>query len=226
MQLQDYVDEVLLKLGNGIVKVELEDNAIIENVVKAAFREIQRYINVTKYSTIPYAKVIDLSNCNVNAVVQVMRSKSATAAYDLTDAMYLSISSFPAGINGMSDYRSFLRTRQIKNQLTQDLNYIWDETTKRLYINASYPAPSAVTIAYIPIYNDIEEINSPYWEDMLVRLSLALSKETLGRIRGKYRLNNALYDLDSEALLTEASQELSALREHLQSNSDLVLPID
>ena len=61
---------------------------------------------------------------------------------------------------------------------------------------------------------------------MLLRLALALSKEALGRIRGKYKLNNALYDLDAEQLLSEGREELAAIREYLQTNSDLVYPID
>lgn len=226
MQLQQYIDEILLKLGDGVVKVELEDNDLIARHTLAAFREVQRYINVTKYATIQYAPCIDLSQVNVFAITQVMRPRSTSSNYDFPDAIYLANSNYPGGLNGLEDYRTFLRTRQLRNTITTDLAFIWDETTKRLYVNAVYPIPGSITIAYIPKYTDITEIDSPYWEDIILRLALALCKETLGRIRGKYTLSNALYNLDQDALLSEAQTELTQLRADLLANSDLVLPID
>jgi len=61
---------------------------------------------------------------------------------------------------------------------------------------------------------------------LLKRLALAYTKEVLGRIRSKYKLNSSTYSLDGDTLLSEASNELSAIREYLDKNSDMVLPID
>lgn len=119
-----------------------------------------------------------------------------------------------------------MRRRQISNTLSTDLNYYWDVSTKKLYINAPRNIPERITIDYVPRYVDISEIDDPYWEDILLRLALAISKETLGRIRGKYVLANALYVLDYETLLTEGREELGQLREYLQANSDIIYPID
>ena len=54
MKMKKYIDEILLKLGGGVVKIELEDNKIVKKIVQAAFRELQRYIDVIKYETVPY----------------------------------------------------------------------------------------------------------------------------------------------------------------------------
>lgn len=226
MKMQDYVDEVLLKLGQGRVAIEIEDDGLIERVIQSAFREIKRYINVTKYATLPYGRCIDLSKCGVLAVTEVMRTKNNTKSYDLPDAIYLSLTTYPGAMNSMSDYRSYIRTRQIRNTLNPDLAFRYDETTSRLYVASQFPEPTSITIAYIPNVESVDQIVTPYWQDMLVRLSLALAKETLGRIRGKYSLNNSTFNLDSEALLSEAQTELTEIRNHLQENSDMVLPID
>lgn len=227
--MQEIEDEVLLKLGNGIVKVELTEEDLMQRIIQAAFRELQRYINITKYATVPFYTCIDLSTCEpgVQSVTQVMRTKAGTGqSYDFTDALYLAATAYPGVMDSMTDYRSYLRTRQVKNTLSGDLSFIWDESTKRLYISATYPVPSAVTIAYIPLFKNVEDLNNTYWEDILIRLSLALAKETLGRARGKYVLQNALYNLDADQLLSESKEELTELRTFLTENSDLVLPID
>lgn len=227
MKMKKYVDEILLKLGGGVVKIELEDNRIVKKIVQSAFRELQRYINVVKYETVPYQQCIDLSKLKVHTVTQVLRATAmANGNYEMADALYLSMSSFQGSLNDMSAYRTYLLTRQIKNTLKTDLAFRWDELTKKLYVSASYPQPEAITVVYVPKFDSVEELDSPYWEDMLMRLSLAHCKETLGRIRGKYRLENALYNLDADQLLEEGRAELQEIREHLQANSDLILPID
>lgn len=226
MKIKEYVDEVLLRLGGGVVKVELEDNQVIERVLSAAFREVQRYINITKFATVNYSRCIDLSAYPVYAVTQVMRGRASNVQAEMTDALYLALSSMPYGMGGMSDYRSYLRTQQIKNTLTSDLDFIWDQTTKRLYVDVTYPIPSQLTLAYIPVFTNPEDISDPFWEDVLCRLTLAIAKETLGRIRGKYVQNNVLISLDADQLLTEGREELATIRAQLQENSDLTLPIN
>lgn len=233
MDLQGYKDEILLKLGGGVVKVELEDDGLIDKVIQASFREVQRYINTTKLVTLPYHTCMDLSKLKVSSINQVYRvnaigiNTANTNSY--TDPIYLSfISSTGTGTmhDMVSNYAAYMIRKQISNTLSTDLTYYWDASTEKLYINAPTPAPQQITIDYIPKYEDVSEITEPFWEDILVRLSLANAKVTLGRIRGKYKLNNALYDLDSDALLQEGNEELSQLREYLQTNSDTVYPID
>ena len=226
MTMEQYVNDIAFKLGGGTVDVELAENGGISVAVNAALQEIQTYIDTVKYATIPYAKVIDLSKYKVSSITQVLRATNMGNETDINDSFYLQQYRINSGVNGMSDYRSYLLQRQIKNTLKSDLSFRWDEFTKRLYVSATFPIPEKITIVYIPEFQSVEEIVSPFWIDKLKRLALALAKESLGRIRGKYKLNNALYDLDGDQLLSEAQAELTAIREELQANNDLVLPID
>lgn len=61
---------------------------------------------------------------------------------------------------------------------------------------------------------------------MLIKLAVALAKVTVGRIRSRYTQSNALWTQDGEALLAEGNEELTALRQHMMENSQLVFPID
>lgn len=61
---------------------------------------------------------------------------------------------------------------------------------------------------------------------MLIRLATAIAKVTVGRIRTRFTQSNALWAQDGELLLNEGNEELTALREHLKDNSQLVYPID
>ena len=95
----------------------------------------------------------------------------------------------------------------------------FDKSTNNLYINISTNAPSTVTIEYVPRYDNVEEITSDYWIDILMRMSVALTKVTLGRIRSRFTQSNALWAMDGETLLAEGNAELDALREHLVNNT-------
>ena len=86
--------------------------------------------------------------------------------------------------------------------------------------------PASITIEYVPVYLDCEDITSDYWIDILERLSLALVKVTLGRIRTRFKVSNNPYTDDGDTILQEGQTELENLREVLRTNSNLFLPTD
>ena len=83
-----------------------------------------------------------------------------------------------------------------------------------------------ITVVYNKNLVNVEEIQDDYWVNYLIRLSLAYTKETLGRIRSKYKMTSAPYELDGDTLLSEAQSELTELRQFLQDNDNLFMPID
>ena len=72
----------------------------------------------------------------------------------------------------------------------------------------------------------VEKIKSEYWKDVLIRISTALTKIVLGRIRTRFTQSNALWAQDGERLLEEGNTELKELREVLRTNSNLIFGID
>ena len=82
MQIDDFRDEVKLKLTGDILESELDDDTY-DKIINSALRELQRYINHTKLITIPFKECIDLSkkedtnneSIDVNSVVMVYRTE-------------------------------------------------------------------------------------------------------------------------------------------------------
>lgn len=237
MDVAAYVSEIKTQLTGDVLDLELEDSTI-EKLVNSAFREIQRYIDTTVLKTMPYKSCIDLTDLKVSSVSRVFRAQGYMAISgedgdQPIDPMYLAqwqIMSGNGQIYNMNDwiynYASWNTALQIRNTVSTDLLYRFEKHTNKLYINASFDQPEMITIEYVPRYNDVSQIVSDYWIDMLIKLSLALAKVTLGRIRSKYTQSNALWTLDGATLLTEGTAELNAIRESLQRNTQLVYPID
>lgn len=236
MNLAAIVEEIKFKLTGGIMDLELDD-AALEKTVQAAFRELQRYISTHIFKTLPFSRCIDMSEYKVNNVISVMRTSELDSSSNPTasnvDPMLASIWQFFAGGGNMYNfnnyalnYASYSTISQIRNTSSTDLNFIFDVNTQKLYINTSTGTPSDITVVYIPIYEDVDDIKSNYWIDILIKLSCALAKVTLGRIRSKYTQSNALWTLDGETMLAEGNAELTEIREHLKTNSHKIYPID
>ena len=78
MNRQALIEEIKFKLTGGILELELDD-AALGKVVDASLRELQRYIDTTKFITIDYSRCIDMSPFKVNSVVKVYRTKGYLA---------------------------------------------------------------------------------------------------------------------------------------------------
>jgi hypothetical protein len=94
------------------------------------------------------------------------------------------------------NYASWSTFLQIKNTISTDMSFKEDKQAKRLYINQAMDKPRMVTIEYIPKLKSAEDIQSDYWIDILIKLSTALTKVILGRIRTRFSPTNALWAQD------------------------------
>lgn len=245
MNLADYREEIKLKLTGDMLESELDDNTI-NRIIKSALRELQRYITSTRLVTIPFKPCIDLSNeedtnnekLNVNSVVMIYRTEdlSGTGTItngSITDPMQVAQWQLVSGMGNLTNfqdavwnYSAWTTLEQIRNTISTDLSFRFDKHTNKLYINVSSGTPKSITVEYIPVIQDVEEITSDYWVDMLMRLSIALTKVTIGRIRTRYTQSNALWQQDGDTILSEGREELTNIREMLLANSELCYPID
>lgn len=228
LTLEDYVNYIKLNLGSPIVWVEIED--YLASIVREALRELKTYISDTETMTLPYEPVIDLEGKNVGNIIYIMRGQQNVSVAGLQDMMYIYTSrNRSSGFNNsftLSDYARGLLVQQNKAALSTDLDFMYDKRNEKLYVYAQQIQPSSITLVYTPDYQEVEDLIDPYWQNYLKRLSLAMAKETLGRVRGKYTLNSATYNLDADQLLSEAQTELAEIRSYLNANKDLLLPID
>lgn len=238
MKLQAYKDEILFNLTGGVLECELGDKEL-DLVLNAALREVQRYIDTTVIKTIPFSNCIDLSEYNVSSVVKVYRSKGFQAndsdenGVTPADPMYASQWQLLSGTGNMYNFNDYVYNyaayntlQQIRNTTSTDLAFKYDKSSNKLYINVATNKPQNITIEYIPVFKDVSEIVSDYWIDIIIRLSTALAKIALGRIRTRFTQSNALWTQDGQTMLDEGTAALNDIRERLQTSTQLVYPID
>ena len=247
MDLKSYVDEIKLRLTGNLLELEIDDETIVK-IIYSAFREMQRYIDLQVYETIPYSSCINLNPRKVNAVSQVYRATALASTTDdsattessvtykgLQDPLNLSLWQGLAGSYGYNSYNissyaynymAYNTAQQIRNTLSTDLAFRYDRSKNLLYINVSMGVPQYVTIKYVPRFDDPQEIYSDYWIDMIVKMSVAMTKVILGRIRSRYTQSNALWTQDGDTILAEGKAELDAIRTELKESTQLFYPVD
>jgi len=222
----DYKNYILNRLGFPVVSVEVEQ--LIEGLIDAAFQEIKSYITVTEMDTVHFQEKMNLTELlgrPVSAVVALYRSKRPINLNDPDQLLFSGV-----GIMRGGSERLYLRyakdfiIRQLKSTFSKDLDFRYQKPY--LYVHQNVPKSPTITIEYIPEYENLEDVDEPFWQNMIRRMALGLTKETLGRARGKYRVSNAPYELDADTLLQEGREEIDRIREKLEENSDLWFPVD
>lgn len=242
MTIDQYRDEIRLKLTGYLIEMEIDDPTL-DRIIKSALREVQRYICDTNFITIPYKKCIDLSNkentnnvqIKVNSVSRVYRTEGYVNTGDSTtvDPMQVSQWQLLSGTGNMYNFQDYVMNYlswnsllQIRNTTSTDLAFIFDKASNNLYINTSSNAPTLITVEYVPEYDDVSQVTSDFWADVIMQMAIAITKITLGRIRSRYTQSNALWIQDGETILQEGNSEYQALQEYLRANTQLTYGID
>ncbi len=241
MKIEDILDEIKLELTGYLLDMEIDDETLV-SVIKKGLRELERFWDETTMITVPFASCIalegDFFKENVSSIVKVYRTtgvgnSSSSGLSVMNDP--LQMAQFAIFSNGgtmynlndyVMNYASWMTTNQIKNTMSTDLAFKEDRHNKKLYISAANGSPGMITIEYIPKLKSVEDIQSDYWIDILVKYCVALTKVILGRIRTRFTQSNALWTQDGEKLLEEGNTELKELREILRLNSNMVYLID
>lgn len=232
MELKDYIDKIKFQLTGGIIECELDDDGI-RKVVNMAMEEMNRYYNVTSLIQVPSSSCIDIVEYpQIESIISVHRVSGVSDSNGVSDPAYISqmqmynITSNYYTNDWIYRYLNWSTAQQIANTASTDLDFRYDEINKKLYINFSNGTPSEIVIEYVPKLRDASEVVTNYWQDILLKLSIAHAKIILGRIRTRYTQSNAIWADDGATLLEEGNSELTTLREQLRVATDLVLPLD
>lgn len=222
-ELDDYVNYVKVQLGGSVVSLACENDLpfIIE---KIAFEDLKNYMQTIHTMSCDYSPTIDLTGKKVANVKYILRSRNNNMTITGMDTnMFIYQTQGQYGMNQWAkDQITYnLLINQVRNTLSTDMDFNFDKVNEKLYIYAQYPIPNSITIGYVPDFQDVSEIYVPYWMSYLKRLAVAYAKETEGRIRSKFTLNSATYNLDGDKLLSEAQAELSQIRSELNENVNI-----
>ena len=228
MTLAEYTEEIAFQLGGTVLDLEIAND--LPRCVNRAFREVKRYVTTPAYMTLPWnsnngGNCISLKDKNVYSIINVMRPNSYNSLSVNSLDVFGLAQSYSAVTNLDAYMNRMLRLQQM-NTISTDLDFVWDAHTKNLYVTMNPPYTNQITISYVPDYQSVEEITEVYWVDIILKLATAYAKQVLGRIRSKYSLNSAQYNLDGETLLAEAKEEINEVITFLRENVDLAFPID
>ena len=228
MTLAEYTEEIAFQLGGSILDLEIAND--LPRCVNRVFREVKRYITTPAYMTLPWnsnngGNKINLKDKKVYSIINVLRPNSYNSLSVNSLDVFGLAQSYSAVTNLDAYMNRMLRLQQM-NSISTDLDFVWDAHTKDLYVTMNPPYTNQITIAYVPDYQSVEEITEVYWVDIILKLATAYAKQVLGRVRSKYTLNSAQYNLDGETLLAEAKEEIAEIITYLRTNVDLAFPID
>lgn len=224
MTMQSYIEYLDLMLGGDFVEVEIRSK--YDRIISQSLGELMEYLRLNKFITVPYANRIDMTEYNVSSIVQVYRTQAADSTSGTagsTDAFLLAAGMVQGVPYNIERYTQLLQIRKIKNTMSTDLDYRFDDPY--LYITQNPMQSAYITIEYTPKVTSVEDITDEYWIGKLKKLSLANAKIILGRVRGKYRSANSLYENDAAQILQEGMNEKTELINFLQDNKDILLPI-
>ena len=208
-ELKNYVKTML---GEDYVEVELTDEAL-NVIIKQALDKIAPFYDGRRY-ILGEGKVIDLSD-HSSAIKEILH------VYNTTNSNIYSLQEYVFGGNGIMIYSSRLMDRlqlyPCYKMLYNELNYTKD-------INFRYIKPklylddytNSVVIEALVRPEDLSDIDpeSEYYA-WVKDYTLALAKETVGRIRSKFQVDGSPYQLDGERLISEAQSAKQDLESKL-----------
>lgn len=206
----DVLNYVKTQLGVSWVDVEVEK------------KDIQKLITMTLDKLAPYyegkrfvqasGKVIDLSNHHPLTIEKV---------YNTSNNELMSIQEYAFGGTGVILFDTNMIQRIISYT---SYRMLWDELKYQtgmnykligdtLYLDDYNDSVLIEMLVRPTVVSDVEDTSMYYsWVKEYV---LALTKEMLGRIRGKFTVDGSPYTLDSAQLLSEAASEKANLEAQL-----------
>jgi len=224
MTIAEFTDD--MSLAVPWTQNELEDGVDVK-ILMAAFREIKSRIHEYADVTVNYAQRISLANYDIQDFIEVRRAMTppGLGVGSPTGSVFASLSgmvpiSGSAVVQPYLDYYSeTMLVQTIKNTVSKDLQWSYDEQNKMLYVSANLPRPLQVTITFIPRYNDPSEIKSEYWISKLRNLAIAKLKIYVGQKRSKYSIPGSPVQLNGNELLEQGLAEQKEIMDYLNANN-------
>lgn len=223
--IQEYLDDMHMAVPWTEAEAKGGDDM---KVLMYAFRELKRNLHEYADLTVPYRQRISVADLKVKDFLCVRRA-SVPAGLNVDNTSVGNVFTSLAGMAAVPNstayhtyfdyYVQLMLVQQLKNTVSEDLQYQYDQQNQCLYVAANVPKPLYVTITYIPDYDDPSELKTSFAQDWMRRLAIAHFKIYVGEKRSKIRLPNSPAQLNGTELLTEGREELQEIREYLGKNN-------
>jgi len=217
LRVEDVREYVKLRLGAGIIRVELKDEHIDAAAweglrIYSRYRPLRRFVavqlieNITEYQ-------MDKDVLGIYKMDFVHNQVSLAVVEDIFHRRYYE------PIHDMDQYIIYLQyIDTLKRVLSIEPEWHFERALREgqspiLYIHAPNQANTILALAVCVVKRPLHHV--PYLhEDWIQRYALAFCKEILGRVRGKWQNIPAPaggQGLDAATLLSEAKEELREL---------------
>ena len=225
------IEDIKIELGWPIVDVELSDN-VMDKILEKTMRDIQPYILFTAYKTLPLQPIIELPE-EVAYVLDVYRGEPKGSPLSAPNMLNDNELLFGAtahnsmlwdtgalsGGGGNDSMTSYYLMKLFYNSIRGNTATVdFNQNGNKLYVESAMGG-SSVTIEYVPIITDVEDLTDAYWYKKLYDWYLANCKISIGRARSKYRIQASKYDLDGESILREGLEEKASIIQELESSA-------
>lgn len=217
LQLEDIRRYVKLRLGAGVIRVELKDEHI-DAASMEALRVYSRHRPLLRYQKVDLIESVvnyplDSDVIGVYKMDFVHRQVSLAVVEDIFHRRYYE------PIHDMDTYIHYLQyIDTLKRVLSIEPDWHFERPSKAhdtpyLYIHAPNQANTMLALAILVVKRRLHQV--PYLhEDWVQRYALAFCKEILGRVRGKWSNIPAPaggQGLDAQTLLAESANEFREL---------------
>jgi hypothetical protein len=222
LSLEDVRSYVKLKLGAGIIRVELEDRHI-DAATNEALRVYSRHRPLLRYKKIELVENIveyplEMDTLGVYKMDFVHRQVSLAVIEDIFHRRYYE------PIHDLDTYTHYLQyIDTLKRVLSIEPDWHFERPSNPhqqpiLYIHAPHQANTMLALAITIPKRRLSQV--PYLhEDWVQRYALAFCKEILGRVRGKWAnipSPGGGQGLDAGSLLAESSNEFGLLDQEVK----------
>lgn len=223
--IQEYLDDMNLEVPWTEGELKPGDDM---KILMKAFRELKEKLHEYADLTVPYRERISLQDVKIKDFISVRRA-NVPAGLNVDNTSVGNVFTSLAGMAAIPNsgayhayfdrYVQLMLCQTIKNTVSEDLQYHYDQQNQFLYVAANVPKPLYVTITYIPEYDDPSELKTSFAQNQLRKLAVAYMKIHVGSKRRKMKLPNSPVQLDGEALLSEGLDGLKETRSYLVQNN-------
>lgn len=203
-----WVQIIKSKLGYPVVDIYTTDEAI-HGFIRFAIDKISAFVEEAEYITVQ-GPTVDMRQYNVFVVLGVyktqMTSNNASLSYVDEFAM-LNYAPFTAQGGNME---LLLMRNLFKSEMDSMVPVDYELIDGMLYLSGIYGFATVKAVTEKSLFK-----MSPTYQNWIIDYALAMTKQSEGNIRGKFKVTGSPVEMDGSALISEGREEQQKLEEKL-----------
>lgn len=216
------MNAVRSRLGSSMVTVELSDNDIDVNLTQAkrwyaGWAGHKKEVEISLSSGIDTYEVADDAAYVVKVIPPGYGSAMPSLGGDVINSMVFGAGQMAGGNMGLGEFSERMSYIETAGRVVgQPFDWSWDQNARRLRVFGSQSGTALVR--YVSSTVDLAAVDPQSW-DLIFRMVVALSKQTLGRALRKFSAvpsASGSADTDGDALYNDGLSDEAACREEIK----------